>query len=537
MKSNFWQFIKFGIVGVSNTLINQIVYAVIVYFGGNYVFAYAMGFIISVLNAYYWGNKYVFKEDKNAEKRVWWKVLLKTYVAYFWGFIISTLLLIFWVDIVELSRFMHPLETIVKSWGFDNVDAKMLGELVAAPLNWVITIPMNFVINKYWAYSQKKTESRKSEKPYDMYEDRLPNMELLRIVSMMLVVVLHFLWKGDCLPPLSESAFAPYNYIAWGIEAFAIVAVNSYMLLSGYFLTESRFKVKRLLGLILQLWFYSIVIGVVAAAFGYMPKDGFSVYYLLQLCLPVSANHYWFMTAYIYMYLFSPILSHGIKRLTKRQLQTVIILMVCVLSVIKSVTPIRLETDMGGYDCVWYMCIFMIAAYIRLYGVPFFKSAARSAFIYSACAVCIFGFTFLLRFVYLQTGKLENMLDICYEYNHILVLAASVAFFYMFSHIKVSNKKVSRIVCRIAPYTLGVYLWHEHIAIRYEWTGWLYNITGKPDSAASLLVCTLFAAAAVFVTGIFIDMLKSLLFGRIHRLMMHVGVYRRLNMWVDDLEI
>lgn len=537
MKSTFWQFIKFGIVGVSNTLISQGVYAVIVYLGGNYMFAYVMGFILSVLNAYYWGNKYVFKEDKNAEKRVWWKVLLKTYVAYFWGFIVSAVLLVFWVDIVKISRFMYPLEAVVKSWGFTKVDAKMLGELVAAPLNWIITIPMNFVINKYWAYSQKRAGDAQNTQTNDLSANRLPNMELLRIVSMMFVVVLHFLWKGDCLPFLSKSVFTPQNYLAWGIEAFAIVAVNSYMLLSGYFMIESRFKVKRLLGLIFQLWFYSIGIGIVAMVAGYLPKEGFSVYYLLQLCLPVSTNHYWFMTAYVYMYLFSPILSQGIKRLTKRQLQTVIILLICALSVVKSVTPVRLATDMNGYDCIWYLCIFMIAAYIRLYGIPSFKSAVCSALIYIASAGGIFGITFLLRYIYLQTGKLGDILDICYDYNHILVLAASVALFYAFCHIKIKSSKISRIICRIAPYTLGVYLWHEHIAIRYEWTGWLYNIIGKPDNAVSLIICIIIAVAGVFIIGIFIDMLRCFLFSRIHNMFLHIGIYRRVDMWMDSLVI
>ena len=339
------------------------------------------------------------------------------------------------------------------------------------------------------------------------------------------------------MPRFSKSVFTPQYYLAWGIEAFAIVAVNAYMMLSGYFMIESRFKVRRLLGLILQLWFYSIGIGIAALSAGYVPKEGFSVYYLLQLCLPVSTNHYWFMTAYIYMYLFSPILSQGIKRLTKRQLQTVIILMICVLSVIKSVIPFRLEADMNGYDCIWYLCIFIIAAYIRLYGIPFFKSAVRSALIYIASAGCIFGITFLLRFIFFQTGKLENILDICYEYNHILVLTASVALFYTFCHIKIKSSKVSRIICRISPYMLGVYLWHEHIAIRYEWTGWLYNIIGKPDNMASLIIYTVTAVAVVLAIGIFIDMLRCFLFSHVHKMLLHIGIYRKLDIWLDGFVI
>lgn len=534
MKSTFWQFIKFGIVGASNTLISEAVYFVIVYLGGNYIFAYVMGFILSVLNAYYWSSKYVFKEDENAEKRIWWKVLLKTYAAYFWGFLVSAVLLVFWVDVVRLSRFMYPLEIILRNWGFEKVDAKMLGELVASPLNLAVTIPMNFVINKYWAYSQKKdTETQSGNMP----KGRLANMELLRIVSMMLVVVLHFLWKGGCLASLSQQDFPVYSYLAWGIEALAIVAVNAYMLLSGYFLIESRFKVKRLLTLLLQIWFYSIGIGIVAAVFGYMPEEGFSVYYLAQLCLPVSMNHYWFMTAYVFMYLFAPVLAQGIKKLTKKQFQIVLFLMIFAFSVIKSVTPVRLTTDMNGNDCIWYLCVFMVAAYIRLYGIPFFKNAVQSFLTYAGFAICIFGITFLLRFLYLQTGKMENMLDICYDYNHILVLAASVAFFYIFYNIKIKSSAVNRIVCMVAPYTLGVYLLHEHIAIRYEWTGWLYNIIGKPDSAAYLIIDMSIAVAAVFVIGIFLDMLRSLLFNKLHMLLLHINAYRNFNRWLDGLSI
>lgn len=380
-------------------------------------------------------------------------------------------------------------------------------------------------------YSKTKVQSNK------IPERRLANMDLLRIVSMMLVVVLHFLWKGGCLSSLSQPDIPLYGYLAWGLEALAVVAVNIYMLLSGYFLIESRFRVKRLLTLLLQIWFYSIGIGIVAAVFGYMPEGGFDIYYLVQICLPVSTNHYWFITAYVFMYLFAPILSQGIKKLTKKQFQIVLFLMIFTFSVIKSVAPVRLATDMNGYDCIWYLCIFMVAAYIRLYGFPIFKNAARSFIIYLMSTACIFGISFLLRLVYIKTGKLVKILDICYDYNHILVLAASVALFYTFCHIEIKNRILSRIICRIAPYTLGVYLWHEHIAIRYEWTGWLYDIIGKPDSAASLIIDMLIAVAAVFVIGILLDMLRSLLFNKLHMLFLHINAYRRLDRWLDGLVI
>lgn len=156
VKGNFVQFLKYCIVGASNTLISQAVYAIIIFFKGNYLFASLMGFVISVLNAYYWSNKYVFKEEEGREKRVWWKVLLKTYAAYAGGFVVNTALLVFWVDVIRLSRFMNPLAEVFTGWSLGRLDADFLGEMLASVLNLVITIPMNYVLNKYWAYRQKQ---------------------------------------------------------------------------------------------------------------------------------------------------------------------------------------------------------------------------------------------------------------------------------------------------------------------------------------------------------------------------------------------
>lgn len=73
---------------------------------------------------------------------------------------------------------------------------------------------------------------------------RLANFELLRCIAMMMVVVLHFLGKSGILAPLSQTSLAGYEYLAWGVESLCIVAVNVYMLISGYFLTEAIFLSK-----------------------------------------------------------------------------------------------------------------------------------------------------------------------------------------------------------------------------------------------------------------------------------------------------
>lgn len=126
----FMQFVKFGIVGVSNTLISYVSYLLFYFLGCHYLVASVLGFVISVTNSYYWNNKYVFTSGQG-EKRIWWKVYIKTFLAYAsTGLILANILLVIWVQLCNIS------------------------EVVAPVLNLLITIPLNFIINKYWAYKK-----------------------------------------------------------------------------------------------------------------------------------------------------------------------------------------------------------------------------------------------------------------------------------------------------------------------------------------------------------------------------------------------
>lgn len=125
------QFIKFGIVGLSNTLISYIVYLVGVRFGMHYLLASVLGFVISVLNSFYWNNKYVFQ--KGDEERNLWITLVKTFLAYAsTGLILANILLYIWVDVLGISEYLGPV------------------------INLIITVPLNFVINKLWAFRTKR---------------------------------------------------------------------------------------------------------------------------------------------------------------------------------------------------------------------------------------------------------------------------------------------------------------------------------------------------------------------------------------------
>ena len=156
------QFIKFCIVGLSNTIICEGIYVVLLFFGVHYLAANIIGNLISILNAYYWSNKYVFKAEEG-EQRVWWKVLLKTYATYGFSMVLSAGLLVFWLELVKLEQYMGPVLSLLGNLGILEVlgnvgivlEAKILSEILAAAINLIITIPLNYVIKKYWAFRKE----------------------------------------------------------------------------------------------------------------------------------------------------------------------------------------------------------------------------------------------------------------------------------------------------------------------------------------------------------------------------------------------
>ncbi len=342
-----------------------------------------------------------------------------------------------------------------------------------------------------------------------MKKNRMVNMEVLRILAMMMVIMLHYLSKGQILPAMTGSLNVN-GYVAWILETFSIVAVNVYMLISGYFLTESKFRCTRLIQLVCQVLFYSLLVPLVLMAAGVISISDLDLYKLLQYCLPIEMEQYWFATAYVMLYLLTPILRCAVHHMKKEQLKATIILLLLFWSVNKSILPVRLAMDELGYDALWFICVYLCAAYIRLYGIKWFDRAGKGVLGYLASCAGILGITLVIRVLYLVTGKFEDFLIETYHYNHILNLFAAICLFYAFYHWKIKDGWFSCVALKVAPYTFGVYLLHEQVEIRYLWPEWLgASAEGNP---LWLIVRSILSVFVVFLAGILVDALRDLLF-------------------------
>lgn len=136
-RQTFKEFLQFGLVGVSNTVVSYLLYVVtlvLVSKSGvtfDYIIANVVSWVLSVLWSFYWNNKFVFKKEEGEYRNIW-AALFKTYVSYgFTGLILNNVLSVIWVSVLHVSKMIAPI------------------------INLIINIPINFFLNKIWAFGKK----------------------------------------------------------------------------------------------------------------------------------------------------------------------------------------------------------------------------------------------------------------------------------------------------------------------------------------------------------------------------------------------
>lgn len=129
-KETIIQFIKFGFVGGINTVLSYGIYYVLcIIMGINYLLSQGIAWFITVFISYILNNLMTFSDGSKPEWN--FKNLVKVYVSYsVTGLFLATFLSWIWVDVLSIEKALAPI------------------------INLFFTIPLNFLLNKYWAYAK-----------------------------------------------------------------------------------------------------------------------------------------------------------------------------------------------------------------------------------------------------------------------------------------------------------------------------------------------------------------------------------------------
>lgn len=339
--------------------------------------------------------------------------------------------------------------------------------------------------------------------------ERNISLEWLRIVSMLMIILLHSIDHSGVLKNLKfGSVLYWYERFIYGLVQ---VCVNCFVLISGYFLVKTEFKLKKLFSLWIEVVFYSLVIKMIMIALGEYPL---SVVSLISCFAPILTGRYWFVTIYFGMYLLSPFLNIAIYAMSKRQHGKLIGLLFVLNSAMISIYPsFQGMKSGGGWGLAWFTVLYITAAYIRLYYKPN-RKFGKPLFIFFFCSITM---TCTLWLTY-KSGidVFVSIANNWWRYDSVFVFIASIALLMVFLNCSgtLKNDRIKQLIIRISSTTFGIYLIHDHANICTE-TMWLRIGMVSNMSKLWFPLYQLAVVILIFLVCAWIDMIRQKLFQKL----------------------
>lgn len=124
--NEFISLIKFGIVGISNTLVNWIIFFILNHIGVYYITANVIAYLIATANSYFWNSKWVFRFKKEESLKAPLRFILLNLI----GLVLNSTILYLLVDLLNFSR--------------------MISLIIATGIVMIV----NYFINKVWVFKE-----------------------------------------------------------------------------------------------------------------------------------------------------------------------------------------------------------------------------------------------------------------------------------------------------------------------------------------------------------------------------------------------
>lgn len=313
-------------------------------------------------------------------------------------------------------------------------------------------------------------------------KNRQSNIEALRLLSMLMVLNLHSFWGYDHGTGILQAA----DFFR---ETTSICAVNAFLLISGYF--GIKWKFKSFFNLIFQLFFYAFGVYAVAAAIGVI--DFSSKEFLMNA---TCIYKYWgFITAYVLLYMLSPMLNALSEKLTSKELFLTIIVLYA--------SEWLITRDCGSMN---YGILYLIGRFIK-------KSDAVNNLEINATkgywltTILIFVLVYCsYSFIHITTA--EKMCDFVfgYSYSGPFVILQAVFLFLVFARMNFTSKFINW--CSAS--CLSIFLIHMHPSIKYigyyRFTESLYDLPVLQHIGVLLLLII-----SVFFGCILIDKIRIII--------------------------
>lgn len=337
---------------------------------------------------------------------------------------------------------------------------------------------------------------------------RQSNFELLRIIAMFSIIIHHAVVHGIFLVPVDKmlansswKVVAIYNSIAF----FGKVGVYIFILITGYFMINSRISISKVIRIWLPIFFWSVMLTSVVGGVTHTVSKAD----MIHSFFPIFYNVYWFMTTYLVVYLLTPLLNRGINGLTKR-LELLLIL----------VTVFTFITQTGNWG-EWELrliLVYCIGALIRKHQLLSNRKYSKVGLILINVSLLLevgtaFGYSYQ-GFKLYSEQTLATLFSIVPDGFGIVGLIMALGMFMWFGTIQFKH---NLIINTLSSTTFGIYLIHDSLLARnLLWTRILNIPSYMTQSSYSVfkfgLVC-----CGIFLVAAALEYVRKLIFSKFEK--------------------
>ncbi len=346
----------------------------------------------------------------------------------------------------------------------------------------------------------------------EIKKSRNSNIELLRIIGMLLIIAYHA--RGGLFASFCDSNALAIVSNAIGI--WGILGVDIFLIISCWYMIDRPLKSIRMLDILFQTFTYIIIFLI--AKFIVLIYQGVSLPSIIKEYVmwfaegfvdPLWSSEYWFITAYLFLMLVSPFLNQVLRSLTDEKLKRLLI--VC------SFVPVCLSLGATTVICdlAFFAYAYLFIGYLKR-KKNIFEKLSWLGFIIGIATIFLFyslnAFTDDSTMVGLAFHFIKYFIGDSGRYS-ILMFLSVLCLFYAVKNMK---PRGNRIVNAVSRHTLGVYLFHDCqlfkiVEIVFDFAI-IYGVLNKNILMFPLTYILL--VVAIFILGIIFEALRNLLLQR-----------------------
>lgn len=335
-------------------------------------------------------------------------------------------------------------------------------------------------------------------------KQRNSNIELLRIFSMICVIIHHFSLYGgyNNINNLTITSYA-------GKIMFAVgkLGVDIFVLISGYFLINAKFSFKKILKFWLQILFYSVGLMLIM---NFNNLNNVTIGNICKCFFPISYSRYWFASTYLYMYILFPFINKLAHSINKNEYKFLLIILTIMFSGIYSILygSNSYQTGVGIFETIsWFIYLYLLAGYIRMYGIKFFENKIRTNIITIVLIILFIICVILLHTIYVKYNKFGNLISYYITLNSIFILILAVSIMYCFINMK---PRYNKIINLLGSVSFAVYLIHEHNMVRMK----LWNFTKEImiNQNINIIIMTPICIVFLYIIATIIEFIRIRVF-------------------------